>query len=187
MVKAFVQKVETQLYIILIVLLTLWLQEILDFVLFHGELDKFGILPRTVTGLKGIIFSPFLHYGFIHLLSNSIPLAVLSWFVMIRSIKEYFVVTILVIIISGFSVWLLGRGNTFHIGASGVIFGYFGYIMGKGIFERSVLAILIAVITGFLYGGMIWGILPIHHYMSWEAHLFGFLSGFILSTRSDKR
>ena len=174
---------KTQFYFLGTLVLILWGIELLDFLLFHGFLDRYGIIPRTVIGLRGILVAPFLHHGFLHLINNTLPFIILSWFIMVRSLKEYIIISILIIIISGLGVWLFARGNTIHIGASGLIFGYFGYILGKGIFERSLLSIIIAIITAILYGSMIWGIFPQAPHISWEGHLLGFLTGVYLSKR----
>lgn len=148
---------------------------------FRGGLDQFGIIPRNPIGLRGILFAPFLHGGLGHLISNTIPFLVLGWLVMLRETTDFFVVSILSALVSGLGTWLLGATGT-HLGASGVIFGYLGYLLARGYFERSMVAIAMSLFVGTLYGSLIWGLLPLQQGISWEGHLFGFLGG-ILSAK----
>lgn len=157
--------------------LIFWLLELVDRLLFQGALDQFGIWPRTVVGLRGIPLAPFLHSGFGHLLANTIPFLVLGWFVLVRSRRDFVVVTGVTAVISGLGIWLTGPPRTVHIGASGLIFGYFGFLLLRGYFERSLSSILWSLLVLFLYGGMIWGVLPQRFGISWQAHLFGFIGG----------
>ncbi|AFY67783.1 rhomboid family intramembrane serine protease [Geitlerinema sp. PCC 7407] len=165
------------------ILLTLvaiaWALEIADIVVFRRALDAYGIRPRTLVGLRGILFAPFLHGGLPHLISNTVPFLVLGWFVMLRETSDFFIVSVVAALISGLGTWLIGAPFSIHIGASGVVFGYLGYLLGRGYFERSFTAIFLSVITGFLYGGILWGVLPTRVGISWEGHLFGFLGGVV--------
>ncbi|WRH69102.1 MAG: rhomboid family intramembrane serine protease [Planktothrix sp. GU0601_MAG3] len=124
-----------------------------------------------------MFFAPFLHGNFNHLVANTLPLIVLGWFVMLRDVKDFFVVTFITIIFSGFGVWLFGSPNTIHIGASGVIFGYLGFLLLRGFFERSFASIALSLVVGWLYGGLIWGVFPSQYGISWQGHLFGFIGG----------
>jgi membrane associated rhomboid family serine protease len=155
----------------------LWVLELADQIVFHRSLDRLGIHPRSLSGLWGILFSPFLHAGFGHLIANTIPLLVLGWLVMLRRTADFFIVTLVAMLLGGLGVWLVGPPSSVTIGASGLIFGYLGYSLLLGFFERSLASILIAIVVGFLYGGAIWGVLPSQPGISWQAHLFGFLSG----------
>jgi len=141
------------------------------------ELDQFGIVPRRWSGLRGIPLAPFLHTGWTHLAANSLPFAVLGLFVIGRGERTFWAVSAGIVGLGGLAVWLLGRGQTVHVGASGLIFGYFGYLMALGVIERSPAAILRALVVGLFYGSIIWGVLPIHRGVSWEGHLFGLLAG----------
>jgi membrane associated rhomboid family serine protease len=96
---------------------------------------------------------------------------------MLRETSDFFVVTIITMLVSGFGVWLTAPAYSIHIGASGVIFGYFGFLLLRGYFERSFAAILFSLIVGLLYGGLIWGVLPLQYGISWQGHLFGFIGG----------
>ncbi|MGL5134008.1 MAG: rhomboid family intramembrane serine protease [Planktothrix sp.] len=155
----------------------LWMIEIIDFFVFRGGLNRLGIRPHHIQGLQGIFFAPFLHGNFRHLASNTVPLIALGWFVMLRDVKDFFIVTFITIIVSGFGVWLFGSPNTIHIGASGVVFGYLGFLLLRGFFERSFLSIVLSLVVGWLYGGLLWGVLPLQYGISWQGHLFGFIGG----------
>jgi membrane associated rhomboid family serine protease len=96
---------------------------------------------------------------------------------MLRETSDFFVVTIITMLVSGLGVWLTAPAYSIHIGASGVIFGYFGFLLLRGYFERSFAAILFSLIVGLLYGGLIWGVLPLQYGISWQGHLFGFIGG----------
>jgi membrane associated rhomboid family serine protease len=145
----------------------------------HGALLGYGIRPRTLAGLSGIVFSPFIHANLAHLVANTVPFLVLATMVALRGLREFFLVTGLVMVLGGGAVWLFGRPFSVHIGASGLIFGYLGFLLARGVFERSLTAIVLSLVTLFLYGGAIWGLLPLTPGVSWEGHLFGFLAGIV--------
>ncbi|MBA2449957.1 MAG: rhomboid family intramembrane serine protease [Chloroflexi bacterium] len=167
----------TQLTILFTFIALIWALELVDLLLFGGSLDAFGIRPRTPSGLLGIIFAPFLHGGLPHLVANTVPFLTLGWLVMLRRTSDFFVVTLIAGLVGGLGVWLVGRPNSVHIGASGLVFGYLGYLLLRGYFERSVSAILLSIAVGLFYGGALWGLLPSQPGVSWQAHLFGFLGG----------
>lgn len=158
-------------------IVALWLLEIVDWLIFRGSLNAFGIRPRTVDGLWGIFFAPLLHSSFAHLMANTVPLLVLGWFVLLRGTRTFVVVTMVATLISGLGTWLIGPAHSVHIGASGLVFGYFGYLLINSYFERSLTSILWAVVVFFLYGGLLWGVLPQGNGISWQGHLFGFIGG----------
>ena len=157
----------------------LWLIEIVDALLLHGALDGFGIQPRTLTSLPAVLAAPLLHAGFGHLLANTIPFIVLGWLVMWRRTSDLFVVALYAAVGAGLGVWLFGGSHTIHLGISGVIFGLLGYLLGRGYYERSVYAIALGLAALFLYGGMLWGVLPLQQGVSWQGHLFGFVGGVV--------
>lgn len=159
----------------------MWVLELVDIIFFKQALNVYGIFPRQIIGLRGILFAPFLHAGLPHLISNTIPFLVLGWFVMLQETSDFFIVTAISMLVSGFGVWLLGTTG-FHVGASGVIFGYLGFLLARGYFERNFPSILLSVIVGIFYGGAIWGVLPIRQGVSWEGHLFGFVGGVIAAS-----
>jgi len=145
------------------------------------ELDQFGIVPRRLSGLLGIPLAPFLHAGWSHLAANTLPFAILGLFVMGRGERTFWSVSAGIVVWGGLAVWLLGRGQTVHVGASGLIFGYFGYLVALGVIEHSVVSIVRALVVGLFYGSIIWGVLPNHRGISWEGHLFGLLAGIAMA------
>ena len=155
----------------------LWGLELVDTAM-HGRLDAYGIQPRTVSGLDGILFAPFLHAGFGHLLSNSLVFAVLGVIAFVAvSLGRFLAVILFTALSSGLGAWVFGDPNTLVIGASGVIFGLLGFLLFRGLAERSPGAITVSIMMLLIYGGTISGILPGTPYVSWQAHLFGFLGG----------
>jgi membrane associated rhomboid family serine protease len=154
----------------------MWIVEILELLPFV-HLDRFGIHPRTVSGLWGILTSPFLHADFRHLILNSLPFVVFGGTVLLSGVRVFWAVTLFVMMAGGFGVWLLAPSATNHIGASGLIFGYLGFLLARGLFDRSLWAMLVAVVILVVYGGLLFGVLPSESGISWQGHLFGFLAG----------
>ena len=175
--KAIARELKTQAIVLGGFIALIWTLEIVDLVFLRGALDAYGIRPRSIIGLRGILFAPFLHGGLAHVLANTIPFLTFGWLIMLRETSDFFVVTAVTMLTSGLGVWLIGSPYTIHIGASGLIFGYFGFLLLRGYFERSFSAILISLIVGLLYGSLIWGVLPLQVGISWQGHLFGFLGG----------
>lgn len=157
-----------------------WTMWLLD-TLFRGALSRSGIRPRSELGFWGIFTAPLLHTNFSHLVANTIPFVVLAWLIMLGDIKDFVIVTGITWLISGLGVWLFARSNTNHVGASGLIFGYLGFLLLRGYFERSAGAIALSVIVSLLYGGQLWGILPLRQGVSWQGHLFGFAGGVLIA------
>jgi membrane associated rhomboid family serine protease len=157
----------------------IWVIEILDTFVFGRSLDIFGVIPRNIIGLRGIFLAPFLHGSFAHVAANTAPFLVLGWFIMLRGINQFYVVSFVAALVSGLGTWLVGNPDSVHVGASGVIFGYLGFLLFKAYFERSVVAIFLSFTAAFLYGGVLIGILPLQRGISWEGHLFGFIGGII--------
>jgi membrane associated rhomboid family serine protease len=157
----------------------IWIVEIVDYIVFRGNLDRFGIRPRNLDGLVGIAFAPFLHGSFNHAAANTVPFLVLGWLVMLRSISDFVKVSIIGAVISGLGTWLIGSPYSIHVGASGMIYSYLGYLLFRGYFERKPIAIFLAVLVAIMYGGVIWGVLPQRAGISWEGHLFGFIGGIV--------
>lgn len=139
-------------------------------------LTSFSLVPRTFDGLAGILFGPFIHGSWGHLLSNLPPLLILSALLLHGSVREYVYASLFIIIISGFAVWLVGR-NAVHVGASGWIFGLWGLLLAQGYFRRRLSDIIIAVLVLFYFGAVASGLLPVHQYISTESHIAGALSG----------
>lgn len=142
-----------------------------------GALTRFGVRPRTIDGLWGIPIAPFLHANVAHLVSNTVPLLVLGWLVLLRDARHFIPVTLLAMLGSGLCAWLLGAPGSVHIGASGVVFGYFGFLMLAGWFARSLGSIAISLLVTVLWGGLVFGVLPGQPGISWQGHLGGFIGG----------
>lgn len=159
----------------------LWVAELVDLLVFSGALDGFGVRPREVAGLIGVLAHPFLHGGLGHLVSNTVGFALLAPLVIARGRRHYVLVWLVGTLLGGLGVWLVGRGGSVHIGASGVVFALFGYLLSAGWFERRFGTIVLSVFVLLVYGGMIYGVLPGQVGVSWECHLFGFLSGVLMA------
>ena len=171
------KELKLQFQIIGAIVAIFWVVEIINQYLFGDRLDYFGIIPRNIVGLRGIILSPFLHADFNHLIANTFPFAVLGWFVMLQKTRDFFTVSLFSMLFSGVGVWLFAQPRSITVGASGVIFGYLGFLMFRGYFQRNVPSIALSLLVVFLYGGMIWGVLPSNPHVSWLAHLSGFVGG----------
>lgn len=155
----------------------LWLVHVANLLL-GGALLILGIQPRTIAGLLGLIFAPFLHASTAHLAVNTISFVVFGALMRFRHRNDFFVVAATGALTSGAGAWLLGSPGSVHIGASGVIFAFLGFLMARGFFERSLTSIVLSVLVTWFFGGMLWGILPaVGAAISWQAHLFGLLGG----------
>ena len=150
-----------------------------------GCLNSSRAFPYLAGSLRGILLSPLLHGSFSHLMSNTFPLLLLGGFVAIRGAKTLIGVSLLVIVLGGLLVWIVGRPAV-HIGASGLVFGYFGFLVAQGWYERSIVSIVVAVGVLLLYGGIIFGVLPQAGFISWEGHLFGLIAG-VLAARMSRQ
>ena len=171
------QELKSHIYVLGSIILFMWLLEVADQFIFGTRLDGFGVRPWSIDGLRGILFAPFLHAGFGHLIANTVPFLVLGWLVMIKQIRDFVLVTFIVMIISGLGIWFFGSPISVHLGASSLIFGYFGFLLLRGYFERSPRSIFFSVIVAVFYGGLLWGVLPGQTGISWQGHLFGFVGG----------
>jgi membrane associated rhomboid family serine protease len=136
-----------------------------------------GIRARDVSGLEGVLIAPFLHTSFEHVLANSIPLILLGTFVLAAGVRRFLASTLLIALLSGLGVWLFSAPGSLTVGASGVVFGYLGFLLARGVVERSWWNIAVGLLIGLLYGWQISGVLPVHERVSWQAHLFGFIGG----------
>jgi membrane associated rhomboid family serine protease len=156
--------------------LLLYLVELADVIL-PGNLDNFGIHSRTLSGLDGVIWAPLLHDGWSHLFGNTVPVLLFAFLAMAGGIGRWVAVTATIWILGGLGVWLLGPSGTVTIGASGLAFGWLAYLLVRGLFNRSAGQIVVALVLLFVWGGMLWGILPGDPGISWQGHLFGALAG----------
>ncbi len=139
---------------------------------------QLGLVPHSPAPYLGILLSPFIHGNSLHFMSNIIPLACFTFLMLQHGLLRYLLTSLIIILMSGVLIWLFGR-TAIHIGASGLIYGYFGYLLLAGILSRELTLIGISLFVAVSYGGMIFGILPRSPYISWEAHLFGFFSGLL--------
>lgn len=169
------EEYKSKAYVILGLLVFFWAIEAIN--IFTGNsLIAYGIVPRELGGLSGVLFASFLHGGIGHILANSFPFVIMGGLTILRGISFFFKISLFIIITSGLAVWVIGHAGV-HIGASGLIFGYFGYLIARAFIEKSRKAAMIAIIVGISFGSMIFGILPGMPGVSWEWHLTGFLSG----------
>ena len=158
----------------------MWLVKITE-VLFDIDLSGFGIYPLTARGLQGILFSPFIHADFAHLFNNSLPLFFLATAVFYFYSEVAFKVFGWTYILTGILVWLAGR-EAYHIGASGLVYGLASFLFFSGIIRHYYRLIALSLLVVFLYGSMVWGMLPeFYKNVSWESHMLGFFSGIVLS------
>jgi membrane associated rhomboid family serine protease len=155
---------------------SMWALEIADTFL-GGALDRFGVHPRETAGLIGLLTMPFLHGGFAHLVANTGLLLIFGWLILLHSVRDFVVTTLMAMLVGGLGVWLIGAPGSVHVGASGVVFGYFAFLLLRGWYRRSIgsMALSLAVAVG--YGYLLFGVLPGQAGISWEGHLFGFLGG----------
>lgn len=174
------------LRLVVVATAVMWLVEVIDQLGFDGGLDRHGIVPRTLGGLAGILWAPLLHAGFGHLAANTVPFLAMGWLVALGGPRRWLAVTGFVALVGGFATWVAAR-PVVHLGVSGLVFGYAGFLLVAGVVERSVRSLLAAVVVVALFGGVLLrGIVPGLSYVSWESHLFGFtagvLAGFVLAT-----
>lgn len=158
----------------------MWLLEAIDYVM-GGWLDSFGIRAHYLPDLPQIFSAPFLHGNFQHLMANTVPFAVLGFVAAFRGPGKFLLMNLIVILIGGLGVWLTGPPDSETLGASLLVFGYLGYLLGRGLFERHLGDTLIAVAAFALYGGILYGVLPTDRMISWQGHLFGLIGGLVAS------
>lgn len=155
-----------------------WGVEVLDSLILSDRLEANGIQPRSIGGLDGVLWAPFLHGGFGHLIANTIPFVLLAGLTMALGLRRFALASAIIIVVGGLAVWLFAIGsNENHIGASGWIFGLFGFLVSVAIFEHRIRSIALAFIALVLYGTtLLFGLIPAPG-RSWEGHLFGLLAG----------
>ncbi len=158
----------------------IWAVYLIDSIFNLGVVSFGGILPRSISSLKGVLLSCFVHANLYHIISNTVPLfillTILFSFYGKNSIRTIFLITI----IGGIGVWIFAR-NSYHVGASGLIYGLVTFLITKGIVIKKFKPLIIAVIVAFSYGGLIWGVFPTYSFVSWEGHLFGAIAGVVVA------
>ena len=155
----------------------LWAIQLVN-ALMNYRLNYLGIFPRHVSGLMGIVFAPFLHGSFNHLFFNSIPLFALSCFLLIKGTPAFVMISVIIIIFSGFGTWLFGRRGI-HIGASSVIMGYFGFLLVNAYKHPSVMSFALGVLCVYYFGSLFLSLFPQEERVSWEGHVIGFAAGIL--------
>lgn len=156
----------------------MWVSEIVDTML-NNQLDQYGIIARELRGLPGIVLAPFLHLGFGHLIANTIPLAMLGALIAFGGARRLFSVTVIVVLLGGFGTWLLSPPNSVTIGASGLVFGYAGYLVSRALFTRRFGQFVLGVAVVLIWGGaLLSGLVP-QEGVSWQGHLCGGIAGIV--------
>ena len=154
----------------------LWVLEVIDAVSGHA-LDTFGITPREFGELRDVVPAAFLHFGFDHLAANSLPLLVMGFLAALSGIRRFLSVVAVITLVSGLGVWLTAPAYSTTAGASGVVFGLFGYLVLRGFVDRRIGDVLVGLLVGAVYGSILWGVLPTATGVSWQGHLFGLIGG----------
>lgn len=169
-------------------LAAMWVFEILDSFLFLGRLDqRFGLRAWNLQEPWTVFTAPFMHGNLEHLIGNSLPFLVLGSLVAFSGLGRFLLSTLIILIVSGVGVWLFSSPYSLTVGASGLVFGYFGYTVLRGIIERKTIDIVIMICVILFYGTMIWGVLPQYPGVSWQAHLFGFIGGLLAAYLLPRR
>lgn len=143
-----------------------------------GIVSALALVPRRVDGLPGVLGTLFVHGSFGHLSANTPPLLILGGMVAVRGVGYYLTAALAIAVLGGLALWVFGR-EAAHIGASGLVFGFFGFLVARGYYERRWSSIAAALVVIVLYGGLIAGVVPRGGHVSWEAHLFGLLAGIL--------
>ncbi|GAA3188437.1 hypothetical protein GCM10010451_42400 [Streptomyces virens] len=154
----------------------LWVLEAVDAVSGHA-LDTFGVSPRQVSELRDVVPAAFVHFGFGHLAANSVPLLVLGFLAAVSGLRRFVAVVVLIVVVGGLGVWLTAPAYSTTGGASGVVFGLFGYLLVRGFVDRRAGDVAVGVAVAAVYGSLLWGVLPTDAGVSWQGHLFGLLGG----------
>ena len=156
----------------------MWAVEVVN-ALDSYRLDSDGIVPRSFSHLYGVVFAPFLHASFSHLLSNTVPFVILGFAIALAGAGRLLRVSLIVALVSGLGTWLIAPGGTVTVGASGVVFGYATYLISRGLFDRRILELALGVVVAVLFGSaLVYDLIP-HSGISWQAHLFGGIGGVI--------
>lgn len=156
-----------------------WMTFFLEFSL-NISFSHYGLFPRDLSHIYGIITMPFLHNDIKHLIANSIPFFVLLSFIFYFYNEIAFKIFFLTFLFSGLFTWIIGR-SSFHIGASALIYSYTSFLITAGIISKNIRLLASSLLVVFLYGGIIWGILPVDNNVSWEGHLSGFVTGLLIA------
>ncbi len=157
----------------------MWLLEAINSVDSNGLTHDGGIYPRNIDHVWAIFTAPFLHVSFTHLIDNTIPFVFMGVIIALRGAARLALVTLIVIVVGGLGTWLIAPAGTDTVGASGIVFGYATYLFARGVFNRSVLEILIGIVVGVVWGGALLASVVPHHGISWQGHVCGAIGGVI--------
>jgi membrane associated rhomboid family serine protease len=174
-------------FVTLVLLGACWAVEVVNY---NGEsaLDnRYGIQAHDTDTLWHIFTAPFLHANLDHLMANSVPLAIFAFLAALRGVARFVAVSVIVMVASGLGVFFLAAPGTVTVGASGLIFGYFGYLLARGFVEHRPLDIVVAVLIAVVYGTMLFGALPGQPGISWQAHMFGLIGGVLAAWMTRQR
>jgi membrane associated rhomboid family serine protease len=174
------------LWALALLVATMWVVELVN-ALDSYRLDRDGIVPRNLSHLDGIIFAPFLHTSFSHLLGNTVPFVILGLAIALAGVRCLLLVTVIVALVSGLGTWLTSPSGSVTVGASGVVFGYATYLVSRGLFDRRVGEVVLGILVLFLFGGALISDLVPRTGISWEAHLFGGIGGVIAAAALARR
>lgn len=160
--------------------------EVID-VVASNRLDGWGIRPRSGEGLLGILAAPLLHGGWDHLVANTVPALVLGFLALATGLARGLAATAIIWLAGGLGVWLVAGGNSVHIGASGLVFGWITYLVVQGFVDRKPWEIVIGLVVLVVYGSVLWGVLPGQPGVSWQGHLFGAVAGVLAAVVLSER
>ncbi|MGH1417027.1 MAG: rhomboid family intramembrane serine protease [Pelagimonas sp.] len=163
-------------YWLAVLLGIIWAVEIVNILMGYSLNRWFGLLPRSLGGLDGVLLMPFLHGSISHAIANTIPLIVLGSLLAITAQRLVLMASLMIVALGGIGVWLFGA-TAIHVGASGLIFGWFGFLVARGVVEKRAIPLIVSLGVVLFYGTMVWGVLPGQPGVSWQAHLFGCAAG----------
>ncbi len=154
----------------------LWVIQFLNAAM-NYRLDRYGLRPRDITGLEGVLTSPFLHASYGHLIANTAPFVLIGWVVLLSGVRPFLLSSAMIIVVGGLATWLIAPTGIV-VGASGLVMGWLGYLVARAVFSRRIMWIVVAVLVVFFFGGLFGGLLPsVNSDISWQGHVAGFAAG----------
>jgi membrane associated rhomboid family serine protease len=175
------------LFVTFLLLGACWAVEVANYADEGALSERYGLRPHDTGQIWHIFTAPFLHANLDHIMANSVPLAVFGFLAALRGVPRFFSVSLIIIVASGLGVFFLSTPGSVTVGASGLIFGYFGYLLARGFVEHRVFDIVVAVVLAVFYGTMIFGALPGQPGISWQAHMFGLIGGVLAAWMTRQR
>ncbi len=171
----------------LLMVMVIWLVYAASVLLPFLGLQRYGIAPRSFSGLAGILFAPLLHANLFHTAANTIPLFVMMLLLILQAGRRWLQPFVLIWLGTGLGTWVIGRGGAVHVGASGIVYGLLTYLIASGIYQRHWRSMLIAAFVFVTYGGLLWRIFPYYWFVSWESHLCGAVVGVLVASMARNR